>query len=196
MARYTDLGHEVVALYLTRGEAGIRNKSHQEAASIRTAESRKACEILKARPVFADQIDGSTELNSARYEQFNRIFEVEQPDIAFAPWPVDSHRDHRIASLLTYDAWLRAGRKFVLYYTEVESGSQTQNFWPNVYVDITATEPRKRAACYAHASQSPGEFYGLHEMMNRFRGMECGCKLAEAFVRHVQNAADPLLRDL
>jgi hypothetical protein len=36
IARYADLGHEVTILYLTRGEAGIRGKTHEEAAAIRT----------------------------------------------------------------------------------------------------------------------------------------------------------------
>src|SRR5262245_13412381 len=39
MLRYAEAGHDVVALYLTRGEAGIRDKSHAEAAGIRTAEA-------------------------------------------------------------------------------------------------------------------------------------------------------------
>jgi N-acetylglucosamine malate deacetylase 1 len=52
-------------------------------------------------------------------------------------------------------------------------------------VDITAIEPRKRAACMAHASQNPAGFYGKdHEPMMRFRGKESGYRLAEAFVRH------------
>ena len=95
MARYADLGHDVVALYLTRGEAGIPGKSAQEAARIRTAEAQRACSILKARPVFAGQIDGSTELNDARYAEFRTIIEAQNPDVVFAPWPIDSHRDHR-----------------------------------------------------------------------------------------------------
>src|SRR6478735_5375468 len=70
MARLADLGHEVVALYLTRGEAGIAGKSHQEASTIRTAECREACKILKARPFFAGQLDGATEVNPARYDEF------------------------------------------------------------------------------------------------------------------------------
>ncbi|NUQ20190.1 MAG: PIG-L family deacetylase, partial [Gemmatimonadaceae bacterium] len=36
MARYADAGHDVVALYLTRGEAGIEGTSHVDAARIRT----------------------------------------------------------------------------------------------------------------------------------------------------------------
>ncbi len=39
IARYSDLGHEVVVLYLTRGERGINGKSYDEAGKIRTAEA-------------------------------------------------------------------------------------------------------------------------------------------------------------
>src|SRR5262249_29998071 len=42
MALFADRGHEVVALYLTRGEAGIQGKNAAEAAAIRTAEAEKA----------------------------------------------------------------------------------------------------------------------------------------------------------
>src|SRR6516165_8167466 len=76
MARYADLGHEVVALYLTRGEAGIAGKSHQEAATIRTAECHEACKFLKARAVFAGQIDGSTEVSPGRYDEFRQVLEA------------------------------------------------------------------------------------------------------------------------
>ena len=105
---------------------------------------------------------------------------------------MDTHRDHRAASLLVYDAWLRMKQRFELYYTEVMSGMQTQTFRPTWLVDISTTETRKRAACYAHASQNPDEFYGVHELMNRFRGAELGVKYAEAFVRHTQDGRERL----
>ncbi len=193
IARYTDLGHEVVAMYLTRGEAGIEGKSHAEASAIRTAEARKACEILKARSLFGGQVNGATEVSPTRYEEFRKILESERPDLVFTHWPIDTHPDHRAISLLVYDAWLRGGKKFALYYFEVMSGAQTQQFSPTHYVDITATEARKRAACFVHKSQNPAEWYSLHEEMNRFRGMECGCKFAEAFVRHIQSPDVSLL---
>jgi LmbE family N-acetylglucosaminyl deacetylase len=188
IALYSDQGHEVVILYLTRGEAGIQGRSMQEAAAIRTAECQKACAILKARPVYADQIDGHTEVNRSRYDDFRKILEAERPDVVFTHWPIDTHRDHRATSLLVYDAWLQSGRKFALYYFEVDQGEQTQVFHPTQYVNISLTESRKRAACFAHVSQQPAiTFYPLHEMMNRFRGMECGVGLAEGFVLHCQN---------
>jgi len=189
MAHYADLGHEVVALYLTCGEAGVRGKSHEEAARIRTAECEKACEILKARPVFVGQIDGSVEVNPERYQEFREILSAEKPDVVFTHWPIDTHRDHRATSLLVYDAWLSSGKQFALYYYEVMSGSQTQHFHPTNYVDITEAEERKRAATMAHASQNPEGIYAHHDKMNRFRGLECGSKYAEAFVRHVQSVA-------
>jgi len=126
------------------------------------------------------------------YRQFGKILAAEKPDLVFAPWPVDTHRDHRATSLLVYDAWLRMKQRFELYYTEVMSGMQTQTFRPTRLVDISATEVRKRAACYAHASQDPSEFYGVHELMNRFRGAELGVKYAEAFVRHPQDGRERL----
>ncbi len=183
MARYADLGHDVVCLYLTRGEAGMKGKTHEEAAKIRTAEAEKACEILKARALFAGQVDGSTEINAARYDEFFKLLDAEKPDVVFTHWPVDSHRDHRVTSLLVYDAWLKSGKRFALFYFEVDAGAQTQIFRPTHYVDITDTEERKRKACYAH-TDAPSFYPRYHDPMNRFRGLECGRKYAEAFVHH------------
>ncbi|HEV8605373.1 MAG TPA: PIG-L family deacetylase [Tepidisphaeraceae bacterium] len=187
MARLADLGHDVVAMYLTRGEAGIRGRGAEAAAEIRTAEAEEACRILKVRPMFAGQIDGGTELNAGRYEAFAKMLMGEKPDLVFTQWPIDTHRDHRAASLLTFDTWQRARAAFALYYFEVNAGSQTTMFRPTHYVDITAVEERKRAACMAHRSQDPEGFYGIHTVMGQFRGREHGCKFAEAFVHHNQS---------
>ena len=60
LARFTAAGHDVTIIYLTTGEAGISGKTHTEAANIRREEGIAASRILRARPVFAGQIDGST----------------------------------------------------------------------------------------------------------------------------------------
>jgi len=192
MARLADSGHEVVALYVTQGEKGVDGKTGQEAAAIRSGEAREACAVLKARALLFDQPDGNTEINSARYEAFRKVLELEKPHAVFTHWPIDTHRDHRVCSLLAYDAWLASGRKFALYYYEVSTGEETQHFRPTHYVDITATEKRKRAACFCHVSQNPAKFYVSHEAMQRFRGFESACKLAEAFVHHEQSPATGL----
>jgi hypothetical protein len=89
--------------------------------------------------------------------------------------------------MLAYDAWLATGKKFAFYYYEVSDGEDTLMFPPTDFVDITAAEPRKRLACYAHASQSPGKFYELQSRVTRFRGLESGYLQAEAYVRHAQS---------
>ena len=186
IARYTDLGHEVVLLYLNRGE-WPENPLLEDAKSVRMAEAKKACEILKARPAYAGQLNGAAIVDPAHYEEFRRLLEAEQPDVVFTHWPIDNHADHRAISLLAYDAWLKMGKKFALYFYEVSNGEDTVQFTPTHYVDITGTEQRKRSACYAHASQAPDKFYALQELVTRMRGIESGHKQAEGYIRHVQS---------
>jgi LmbE family N-acetylglucosaminyl deacetylase len=185
VARYTDLGHDVVLLYLNKGE--WTDKPGYDPAPIRVAEAEKACDILKAHPAFAGQIDGKAIVDPPHYEHFRRLLGAEQPNVVFTQWPIDNHADHRAISLLVYDAWLKMGRKFALYYYEVSNGEDTVQFAPTHYVDITATEPQKRSACYAHASQSPDKYYALQERVTRMRGIESGHTQAEAYIRHVQS---------
>ena len=188
MALYSNAGHEVVSAYLTKGEAGIEGKSYEESAKIRTAEAVTACEILKVRPEFLGQIDGNCEITKERYEQIIDFIRKEDPDIIVTHWPVDTHRDHRICSVLVYDAWLALGRKSALYYGEVMSGMQSQVFSPTDYIDITGVADLKHKACFAHVSQEIKEMYQeSHGEMEIFRGMESGYKYAEAYIRHVQS---------
>jgi len=192
IARYTEQGHDVALLYLNRGEKSCPETPAGAAANVRVAEAKRACEILKARPLFAGQCDGHAIVDEAHYREFRDLIEAERPDVLFTHWPIDGHRDHRAISMLAYDAWLATGKKFAFYYYEVSDGEDTLMFPPTDFVDITAAEPRKRLACYAHASQEPDKFYALQSQVTRFRGVESGYLQAEAYVRHAQSRAGPL----
>lgn len=181
-ARYSDLGHNVILLYLNRGEGYCGSASLGRCAEIRTAEAKKACDILKARAVFAGQIDGRAVVDDEHYASFAELLAKEKPDVVFTQWPVDQHRDHRAISALTLDAWLRAGRNWALYYYEV--AEDTSMFSPSDYVDISVVEDRRRAACYAHVSQQPDHWYPKQVEITKFRGLESGFRQAEAFLRH------------
>ncbi len=185
IARYANSGHEVVALYLNQGDPSATRSDTPK--GIRVQEAKAACAVLKARPVYAGQIDGKAVVDPAHYEQFRHILEAEQPNAVFTHWPIDNHADHRAMSMLVYDAWLKMGKKFALYYYEVSDGEDTVQFAPTHYVDITETEHQKRLACYAHASQAPDKFYALQEMITRLRGIESGHRQAEAYIRHIQS---------
>ncbi len=182
VARYTNLGHEVVLLYLNRGEW----PPGDEGAS-RVAEAKRACEILQSRPLYAGQFNSKAVVDVAHYEAFRKILEAEHPDVVFTHWPIDNHADHRAISMLVYDAWLKLKKRFALYYYEVSNGEDTVQFCPTHYVEITATEPQKRRACYAHASQTPDRYYALQEQVTRLRGIESGHRQAEGYIRHVQS---------
>ena len=184
VARMTALGHEVVLLYLNNGAWP------PTPAPVRVKEAAKACEILKARPAYAGQINGHAIVDNAHYDVFKKIIAKEDPDAVLTQWPIDNHPDHRATFNLTYNAWKKLGKRFALYYYEVSDGEDTLQYSPNRYIDITETEPIKRQACYAHASQSPDMFYALQRAVAKFRGIESGYKQAEAFVWQLESPYD------
>ena len=185
IARYTDVGHAVTLLYLNKGDPS--EAASHPASNVRVEEAKKACEILKATPVFADQIDAHAIVDAEHYATFRKLLALENPDVVFTHWPIDNHADHRAMFNLVYDAWLKLGRRFSLYFYEVSNGEDTVQFAPTHYVNISETEPTKRLACEAHASQRPDKFYALQEMVTRMRGIESGCKHAEGYIRHIQS---------
>lgn len=185
ICKYTKSGHEVVVVYLTRGEAGIGGVSHDEAAKIRSDEAIKASKILKTRSLFLGQIDGGTKITAAWYDKMAKILADEKPDMIFTHWPIDTHRDHRICSNLIYDAWNNSEKTAALYYFEVCTGAQTQNFHPSHFVNISDVIQQKWDACFVHKSQKIKENYPSdHAKMELFRGIECNADYAEAFIHH------------
>ena len=156
IARYADLGHEVVLLYLNDGEPAGQ-KPPGGVHGTRIAEAAKACEILGARPLYAGQVDGEAVVDAAHYAAFRKVLEAERPDVVFTHWPIDNHADHRAISMLVYDAWLRMGRRFALYYYEVSNGEDTVQFAPTHYVDITADRAAEAPGLLRTRQPGPGQ---------------------------------------
>jgi LmbE family N-acetylglucosaminyl deacetylase len=183
MARYSDAGHEVTFLYLTRGQASDPNKTYAEMAALRTKEAETACKILNATPKFAGQIDGNTVLDKDKNAEMTKMITELKPDIVFTQWPVDGHPDHQVTGLLALTAWVRSGRAFHLYFYEVNTGVETMAFTPTDYVDIASTHDRKKQAMFAHKTQDPTNTYNNYfKPLEEFRGLEAGVKTAEAFI--------------
>lgn len=90
VARLVSAGHDVTLLYLNDG-------AWETSAAIRTAEAKKACEILKARPAWA----GHAIVDDTHYDSFHKLIAAENPDAVLNQWFIDNHPDHRaIANLL------------------------------------------------------------------------------------------------
>ncbi len=180
--------HDVTVAYLTRGEAGIAGTAQEEAAAIRTKEAERASEILGVKTLFMGQVDGNTYVNQSAYEKTFALLNAEAPDLLLTHWPIDTHRDHRSCSMLTFNAWLWMKKKPDLYFYEVVSGGQTQNFVPTNFVDISSVRSTKHQASFAHVSQNiERQYMQDHGLMEEFRGLESGHSYAEAYVRHWRN---------
>ena len=178
-----EAGYEVVAVYMTRGQSGIKGKSHEEAAAIRTQEATNACKVFGIRPVFLSQVDGYSEINVEKYDEMRELIIRENPDIIFTHWTLDLHRDHRVCSCLVLEAWKRLKYKFELYFFEPMTGAQAQLFHPTDYVDISDVAEKKLEACMCHVSQGMEDIYkNWHNSMELFRGCEYHCDRAEAFI--------------
>jgi len=192
IARYSDMGHDVILLYLNRGDWGFLEKPLESPRADRVAEAQNACRILKARPLFAGQLNGKSRGGPPACRRDAETARGREADVLFTQWPIDNHADHRATFALVYEAWLRMGKKAALYFYEVSNGEDTLMFAPTHYVDITATQTRKHDACYAHASQSPDRYYEMQLQAMVFRGLESGYKYAEGYIRHVHSPANVL----
>ncbi len=185
-------GHEVTLMYFTNGDEGIADKSHEEAAAIRKKECLEACKILGAKPLFVDQVDGESVVSNSEMARFQKLLWNEKPHVVFTHWPLDSHKDHQLASVLTMQAWMEASQSFALYFYEVCTGYQSFLFHPTDYVDISETQALKMKALACHASQNiigkdgrytPMMYACGQPAMEDFRGKELGVTFAEAFIR-------------
>ena len=190
VARYTDAGHEVTLLYMNRGEGYCGEHDLKDCAKIRTSEAEKACAVLKARPVFAEQYDGRAIVDAPHYEEFARLLLQHKPDVVFTHWPMDGHRDHRAIAALALDAWLNSKKQFALYYYEV--AEDTLLFSATDFVDTTDVASRHKAACYAHASQQPDKWFPLQMEITRYHGLQNGWRQAEAFFQVSRGGTSPL----
>jgi LmbE family N-acetylglucosaminyl deacetylase len=191
VAQLSKLGHEITLMYFTNGDEGIEGKSQQEAAAIRKKECVEACKILGAKPLFVGQVDGESVLGNPEMARFEQLLYAEKPDLVFTHWPIDSHKDHQLASVLSMQAWMETTEKFALYFYEVCMGYQSFVFHPTDYVDITDFQEQKKKALACHASQNivaNGQYTKMftdcgHPAMEDFRGRELGVHAAEAFIR-------------
>lgn len=111
VARWTAQGVEVSYLLLTAGEAGMRSQDPEDAAEIRAAEQRRACELVGVEDlVILDLPDGVLEPSLDARRQIARRIRQVRPDVVMTQtWDLQvgwglNHADHRAAGLATLDA--------------------------------------------------------------------------------------------
>ncbi len=175
LIKYAERDHRIFLMVLTRGEEGGGGK-------VRHREQYEAAEIIGAQQVFwGDYRDTQLPLNKELIDRIEEVLADVRPDLIFVNYGDDTHQDHRILTQATMSA-TRYVRN-VLFF-EVPT---TQNFNPQVFVDISDTLERKFKVLKAHASQvmktniKNMSIVQLVQANATFRGIQGRVKFAEAF---------------
>ena len=176
LIKYARQGHDVSLLVMTDGGGGGDGR-------IRRQEQQAAGEILRISKLYwGEYPDTAIPLDRESIQRVERVILDVRPDFIFVHSQDDTHQDHRHLSVATITA-TRYTRN-VLFY----EGPTTQNFSPNIFVDIDGVLKDKIAALQAHNSQvTKTNIEGMNildivQSSAHFRGIQGRVRNAEAFV--------------
>jgi LmbE family N-acetylglucosaminyl deacetylase len=175
LIKYAGWGHHLFLLVMTEGGLGAPKR-------VRKAEQLDAQEILGIQRIFwGNYEDTYLEVNKDVINQVENVIAEIKPDFIFCHFPDDTHQDHRHLAQVVISA-TRYIRN-VLFY----EGPTTQNFDPQIFIDISDTLDRKIKALEAHHSQIEKTniedltILELARSTANFRGTQGRVKFAEAF---------------
>lgn len=170
-------------LCASKGERGIEGRSLAEAAAIREKEEAAACRLLKARLTFLGQIDGEIFAGREVCELVAAKLRRLRPRAVFTLWPINRHPDHvSVYDIATKAVKLAGISGGVELYMGENALGETNQFAPDILVDISGVIEEKRALVRVHQSQNPtqADEDGVLQR-NAFRGRFAGCEYAEPF---------------
>ena len=175
LSKYSEQGHKVYMLVLSKGDKGGD-------PDVRQKEQEKSARILGAEKLyFSKHVDTEIVQNQELITEIEDFLKDIKPDFIFVHYFDDTHQDHRDLSNSTISATRYIQN--VLFY----EGPTTQNFTPNVYVNITSALDKKIECLEAHVSQvSKTNIEGLSiieaaKSTAHFRGIQGRVNYAEAF---------------
>lgn len=167
VALLTQKGASVTIITATDGEAtkGVPDRP-EEIARRRRAEAERSAAALAATPRFLGLADGSLseqrqELTTALRAAIGEL----DPEVVFAPWPLDATSDHGAVADAVAAAITDAEGPEVWGY-EVWTA-----LVPNRLVDITPVIERRRAALAAHETASQALDLSAGEGLARWRSL-------------------------
>jgi len=175
LIKYTQKSHRLFLLVMTGGGLG-------GSSSVRTEEQEASGKILGAEKIYWGGYDDSHLIvDVGLIGKIEAVISETKPDFIFCNFPDDTHQDHRhlAQAIMSATRYIRN----VLFY----EGPTTQNFNPQVFVDISDTLDRKVKALQAHYSQvmkTNIEDLSIVEVARssaNFRGIQGRVKYAEAF---------------
>lgn len=102
--KWARMGHNVLMVSLTNGDAGHQSIPAEELAKIRREEARRAGEVIGVKYITLDNHDGQLMPTYENRLQVIRLIREQKADIVIFPRPYDYHPDHRYTGVLVLDA--------------------------------------------------------------------------------------------
>ncbi len=196
-ARYKERGDRLFFCVATNGNVGSSTIPPDEIASIRRKEAQNGAALVDAELIWLGFDDEFLFDNRETRHAFINAFRIADPDVVFCHWRNDYNPDHSISGYIVDECIHMAsvpniktekpptGKIPHVYFMDTPAGV---NFEPELYVDITGTFQKKVEMVGRHNSQNAWmkdlfgyEMEAFLEIPAKFRGLQAGVKMAEAF---------------
>lgn len=175
LIKYIRAGHNVFLYIATHGSFGGNG-------NLRSKEMAASAKQMGASDLFwGGYTDTRIPLSQDLITEIENVIEKVKPKFIFTHWRDDTHQDHRNLTACTLAA-TRYIPNFLFYETPT-----SQNFNPNVYVDITEVLDEKLELLKAHASQiakthiEDTTILDIAKSAATFRGIQARVRYAEGF---------------
>lgn len=196
-ALYARQGNAVYFCVATNGNVGSSTLPPAEIAAIRRVEAGRAAAVIGAELIWLDFDDefllDTRDSRLAIIEAIRRA----KPEVIFCHWRQDYNPDHSISGMLVDECAHMAGVPNIVtasppfggiphvYFMDTPAGV---GFEPEIYTDITETFAVKIEMVRQHATQGSWmktifgyDLESFLEIPAKFRGLQAGCPMAEAF---------------
>lgn len=162
--QFAKMGHRVLFVSATNGDAGHFNKGGETLAKIRKAEAAEAGKRFGITYKVLDNHDGMLMPDLKLRLELIRLIREWKADVVIGPRPYDYHPDHRNTAIAIQDAAYLVivpniapetpalKKNPVFLYTE-DRFQKPYPFSPDITVDITRVFDQKVFALSAHQSQ-------------------------------------------
>ncbi len=201
LLKYRAAGHRVFCALATSGNIGSNIiEGRDEIARVREAETLEAAKYYDAPVRFLRHNDeGLVDSEEVRRTVLNAMRWAE-PDVILTHFPGDPSTDHNMIGTLVARMIQCLGGKNVpsderpirkapsLFFFETGAGV---HFLPETYVDISKFMDTKLQALGKHKSQfawmstfEEQDFADYCRIISEFRGLQAGCRFAEAYRGH------------
>jgi len=162
--KWAQLGHDVLMVSLTNGDAGHQSMKADLLAKTRREEARRAGEVIGVRYITLDNHDGQLMPTYENRLQVIKLIREQKADIVIYPRPYDYHPDHRYTGVLVNDAAYMVtvptilpdvpflAKNPVFLYT-YDGFTHPETFKADVVVDIDDAIEKKMDMYHQHTSQ-------------------------------------------